>query len=339
MAIEVINISQNPNTSDYLAKKIDGKQMRALALKRITMQHRLRITGQAKPATILNFNPCALRLEGGIPYKVPSIVDPAVHDAFKAKFSYAGKTYKATLLTVAEPHIFPWITDVARGEFDDMADGVGVFDAAACKQIEIAFDFWQAYNYGAPDSSDMGGVVCFEGDKNALKIGSINVPVFESLPDGTREYITEPRDFGETLGIALDKQRKYYDRQIQEAQAYWNDPDQRKNIHTMHLVWAQYGLDMGWREKPVDWQLSTNEPEESCEGCGSAKKRATAYFCHACNRPYDPFRCFMDGEIDITSVYMHRITKEEDWEKIHAEEARRKRLREGGTPSTKKAKE
>lgn len=337
--MEVISINQNPNTNDYLAKKIDGKQMRALALKRITMQHRLRITGQAKPATVLNFNPCALRLEGGIPFKVPSIVDPAVNDAFKAKFSYNGKTYRASILTISEPHIFPWITDVVKGEFDDMADGVGVFDAAACKQIEIAFDFWQAYNFGAPDSSNMGGVVCFEGDKHALKVGTIRTPMFESLPDGTREYVTKPEEFGDVLAIALDKQRLYYDRQIQEAQAYWNDPDQRKNIHTMHLVWAQYGLDMGWREKPVDWQLSSNEPEDCCEGCGAAKKRATAYNCHACLRPYDPFRSFMDGEIGIDHLHMGRITKAEDWEKIHEEEARRKKLREGGTSSTKKGKE
>jgi hypothetical protein len=333
--MDVISTLANPHANEYLAKKIDGVQMRALNLKRLTLQQKLRHNGQAKPATVLNFNPCALRLEGGITFKVPSIVDPAVPEDLKMEFSYAGRKYKATFLTIREPIIFPWITDVKKGEHDDVADGVGVYDAAFCNQVEIAFDFWQAYNFGAPDSSNMGGVVCFEGDKHALKANTIQVPKFENMPDRTRVYFCEPQPFEAMLAEALDKQHAYYERMVQEGQTYFDDPDQRKNIHPMHRVWAQFGLDMGWREKAPEWLLQVNDPTESCEGCGSGKKRALAHFCHACNRAYDPLRSYLEGELGIDSVHMNRITRDEDWVLIHEEEAKRKARRGGGKADKK----
>jgi hypothetical protein len=324
--MEIISAVANPHTNEYQNRKIDGVQMRALNLKSLSLKQSLRATGIAKPASVLNFNPCALRLEGGITLKVPSIVDPAVRDDRRMEFTYGGKPYKATVVTIREPIIFPWITDVKKGEFDDVADGVGVYDAAVCKQIEIAYAFWQSYNFGAMDSSNMGGVVIWEGDRHALNSATINVPKFINLADSKREYYCEPQLFADVLAEALDKQKLYYERMIQEAQTYFDDPDQRKNIHPMHRVWAQYGLDQGWREKAPEWLLQINDPTESCEGCGAGKKRALAHFCHACSRPYDPFRSFMEGELALDSVHMNRI-KDEDWAKVHEEEAKRVRRR------------
>jgi len=91
----------------------------------------------------------------------------------------------------------------------------------------------------------------------------------------------------------------------------------------VHLIWAQFGLDMGWRQTPVDWQLSQSEPEDTCEGCGLARKRATAYFCHACARPYDPLRCYLDGELAFDSVHMQRIS-DDNWPLVVAEEKKRR---------------
>lgn len=312
----------NPHAADYLKAKIDGKSMRALALKRIATIQKLKANKEARAATILNFNPVPLRLEGGIPFKVPSMIDQGQPDEFLMRVEYGGREYKAAILTVRDPLLYFPITDVTRTPEQDVADGVGVYDVAICKQIEIAHDFYQAYNEGAPDSSNMGGVVIFEGDKHALKADQIQVPTFVNLVTGEREYFCEPKNFSDVVAHSLQKQKRYYELQVQTAQNYWNDPDLRKNITPVHLIWAQYGLDQGWREKAVDWQLSTDSNNELCGGCGATRKSLTAHFCQSCSRAYDPLRSYLEGELPIDSVQMERVP-DEQWHLVEAEEAHR----------------
>jgi hypothetical protein len=349
---EAQHLHTNPNIHRYVNQMTDGVQARALALKRISTIASLKATGIAKTASICNFNPVCLRIEGGINYKVPagkeqvievlgdgiverdlrfeakvpSMVDPSVPESLKLEFPYQGRRYKASIVTLRDPHLYPKIIDVYKTPEQDLGDGRGVYDIAVCKQIEIAHAYWTTYNVGAHDSSGMGGVLMFEGDQWALKSDTILVPQFVTLPNGAREYYAEPRDLGETLAECLDTQKRYYDNQMQIGQSYHDDPDQRKNITMVHRIWAQWGLDMGFREKPVDWLLSVDDPTETCDGCGSAKKRALAYFCHACARPYDPFRAYMDKELPYESAHMGKLT-DEQWPIVNAEEQRRRSLR------------
>jgi hypothetical protein len=335
--MEILNTPTiNPHAANYLKSKVDGVQMRALQLKRIAAIQKTNATGVAKPATIINFNPVPLVLEGGLAnFKVPSIIDPAVADDQRIRLEYKGKTYKGSLVTLRDFLPYSKITDVVKGPLDDVADGVGVYDIQICKQIEIAHNFFEAYTEGAAYSSNMGGVVIFEGDRHALKSDVIQVPTYINLATKEREFYCEPKPFHEVLAKSLDTQRNYYDVKIQTAQNWWNTGgEDRKNITPIDLVWAQFGLTMGWREKPVDWQLSQNDPEETCDGCGAAKKRALAIFCHACSRPYVALDAYLAGEIPVDSVHMNRIP-EDQWHLVEAEEEKRAARRASRKPKSK----
>lgn len=317
---------------NYLrTRQVNGREQRAYALKRQSLIESLKATGVAKPATILNFNPIALRMDGGYAIKIPSVIDPAVKEEERVALSYKGRSYRASVLTLREPFIFSQIVDVVQPNGQEMADGISKYEPRVCKQIEMAHALWVAYNRGTPSSAGVGGVVIFEGDRHALKRETIQVPTYITLPDRSREYLTESRSLSEVVGEALEAQQLYCEMQCQTAQVYFDDPDQRKNITPVHRIWGQYSLDMGFRSTAPDWLLRrANEPEETCEGCGEPRKKASAFFCHACARPYDPFACYMAGEIGINHGSLNRL-KPEQWAEIHKEEARRKKLREGGS--------
>jgi hypothetical protein len=179
----------------------------------------------------------------------------------------------------------------------------------------------------------MGGVVIFEGDKRVLartdsKRLSIKVPTFIRLPNNTREYFSEPADFEECVASALKLQKAYSNIQTQQAQAYWDQGDEeRKNITAVHRIWHQYEIDMGFRQDPAPWVTLTTENTVTCAGCSEPKKRVDAYFCHKCQRVYDPLAAYMAREIPVTHPGMERIA-DNDWPKVHKEEARRKAIRE-----------
>lgn len=318
-----VSPAANPNIAAFMEQRrngVNGRQQKALALKRMAVIQAAKASGTAKPATILNFNPVALRLEGGLPYKVPSIVDQGVPEDLKLKFLYKGKTYRAHLLTITDPYPYPQITDVNLKQGEDMADGVGIYDCKLCRPIESVHHFWVSSHLGASDSSNMGGVIVFEGDKHRIwdaeknkpkEKARINVPTFIKLIDNNREYFVETKGFDEVMALTLDLQKLYCMRQIQMASIYHNTEDQRKNITEIHRIWDQYSVDMGWQQAPSPWSLAQTEPEETCV-CGAGKKNSLALLCHACARPYDPLKAYLAGEIGIDSVHMRKITKPEE---------------------------
>lgn len=332
------NPGLNPHLASYLANRIDGKSMRALKIERDALLMSLKATGQAQPATILNFNPLPLRMDGGIEFSVPSFNSPAVPDKEKLKFTYKNRDYFATALTIREPRVYPQITDVKKEEDVE----VGVYAVKACKQIEIAHAFRVSYTFGSPNSSGMGGVLIFEGDKKVLtrideKTGRVKlkVPTYVPLPNKTREYFCEDKFLDEELATMLEMQKRYCQAQTLQAQTFWDQEDQRGNITDVHRIWHQYEMDMGWRTVAAPWITLQHENAQTCDGCGEPKKRATAFFCHKCGRFYDPLTAYFAGEMPLDHKDANRITSPDDWAKIRAEETRRKHLREG-TAETKK---
>jgi hypothetical protein len=332
------NPGGNQFLREYMTNRIDGKAMRALKIERESLIASLKATGQAQPATILNFNPVALRLDGGINFKVPSIIDRVVREEDMFQCTYKGRKYRATVLTIKEPIVYPFIKDVKKEEDVE----VGIYEPRACKQIEIAHCFLTSYTVGTPQSSGMGGVVIFQGNRDALdrkdeKTGKqiVKVPSFIRLANKTREYFTEEKTLEEVITGALDMQRVYSNTQTQQAQTYWDQEDQRGNITPIHRVWHQFEIDMGWRQEAAPWVTLQNEAKETCLGCGETKRNVAAFFCHKCNRVYDPMTAYMAKEIPVTHPAMDRI-KDADWTKVHKEEARRKALREGTTEEPKK---
>ncbi|MGA7885230.1 MAG: hypothetical protein WCA44_05760 [Acidobacteriaceae bacterium] len=329
-AFSAVNPMANPELNGWLSRRIDGKAMRALKVEREALLMSLKATGLAQPATIINFNPVPLSLDGGIGFKVPSIVDEAVRDENRFHYKHDGRSYRASVLTIKEPRVFPQIKDVK------VEEGVesGVYDMKACKQIEIAHCFLVAYTSGTPSSSGMGGVVVFEGDRRLLertekKRIQVRVPQFVRLPNKTREYITEAADFDDLVAECLTVQKRYSNGQTQQAQNYWDQGDEeRKNITTVHRTWHQFEMDMGYRQTPAPWITLSTENAKTCAGCGEPQKRVDAYFCHKCARPYEPFEAYKAGELGIEHPSLNRCDAKQ-WDEIRKIEAKRKALREG----------
>ena len=323
-------IGQNPFLNRWLTERIDGKAMRALKVEREAAVMAVKATGQAQPATVVNFNPVTLRLDGGITFSVPSVISDAVPEKELLHFTYKGVKHKATAVSIKEPYPFAKIKDVKKE--DDVE--VGVYDIKICKQIEIAHSFHASYTFGTQSSSGMGGVLIFQGDRKALQRKDENgrivlkVPTYLELPNRTREYYCEDKYLDEQLATCLETQKKYCQAQTQQAQTFWDQEDQRGNITDVHKIWHQFELDMGWRTNPAPWITLTHENAETCEGCGEPKKRATAFFCHKCARPYHPLEAYMAGEIGVDHPAMNRVAPTE-WPAIREEEKRRKALREG----------
>jgi hypothetical protein len=328
----------NPFINEYLKNRIDGKSMRALKIEREALSMSLKAQGIAKPATILNFNPLMLRLDGGVEFSVPTFRWEGYPQKEIIPLKYKGKDYRATSLTIREPWLYPQITDVKKEEDVE----VGVYKMMACKQIEIAHSFLISYTFGSPNSSGMGGVVVFEGDRKSLNVKKkdpdtgqervvVKVPKYVTLPNKSREYFTEERWFDEVIKEALDMQQRYCQLQTQQAQSFWDQgEDHRGNITEVHRVWHQYEMDMGWRTNAAPWITLMHENAATCEGCGEPKKRATAFFCHKCARPYEPMAAYMAGEIGIDHPALNRVPVDQ-WPAIRTEEKRRRELREGTT--------
>jgi hypothetical protein len=325
-----VNPNDNPHIRDYMKAQaaVEGRSMQALRIERESLLASLKATGQAQPATILWFNPVAGSLDGGINLKVRSINDPHVLEDDIATFKYAGRTYKAVVVPIKEPIIFSRIKDVmVQGDRE-----YGVYEPRACKQVEIAHHFLASYTTGTPNSSGMGGILAFEGDRRHLpttsKKASIKVPQKLQLPNGWCEYLTEVTDFDSALAQTLDLQKSFCATSTQQAQSFWDQEDQRGNITTVHRIWHQYELDMGWRQTPAPWVTMQHENAVTCEGCGESKKRVDAYFCHKCQRPYNPFEAYKAAEIPIAHPSLDRCSATE-WVEIRKIEAKRKAMREG----------
>jgi hypothetical protein len=332
-----INPMDNPNIAEYLGnqRRVEGRSMKALRIERESLLASLKATGQAQPATILWFNPVAGSLDGGIGLKLRSINDPHVLEDDQVTYKYRGRTYKAVVVPIKEPTIFSLIKDVkVEGDRE-----YGVYEPRACKQIEIAYHFLASYTTGTPNSSSMGGILAFQGDRrnlpNSSKRFTIKVPRRIPLPNGWSEYETVERDFEEAMAETLDLQKAYSNASTQQAQSFWDQEDQRGNITTAHRIWHQFEMDMGWRQTAAPWVTLINESLETCVGCGETKKRVDAFFCFKCQRVYNPLAAYMAREINITHPSMDRV-EDKDWPLIHKEEARRKALREGPAEKAKK---
>ena len=327
----------NQFTLSVLDKMTNGAEMRRVAVERQALVMSLKATGRSQPATILNFNPVPLVLDGGIGFKVPSVIDEAVPDDQRFEYKFEGRIYKASVLTIHEPKTYLKPKDVKE------QDGIpgAVYDVMACLPIEIAHCFHVAYTQGVLGSATgTGGVVIFEGDRRSLERAggkrlNIKVPKYIPLPNRTREYVTEPKDFDETVVACLKLQRLFANRATQEAQTYWDQEDQRGNITPVHRIWHQYEMDKAYRQVAAPWVTLTNENAETCVGCGETRKRVEAYFCHKCNRVYDPFEAYRDGEIPIEHPALNRCTAEQ-WESIRAIEAKRVAMRTGVTDKKEK---
>ena len=294
-------------------------------MKRLTMQRQsayidLKNSGRLKPATIINFNPISLKVEDGhVPWRIPGCNDKLKKGI---TIEHDGRTYQAAYFTVREPSFVPWIRDVQKPS-DEGENPNAEYDAKFILPIELADQY--RIQYTSPAFLPMGGVIVLEGDIHSFtKAKTIRVPKSSRLPDGTRSYFSEEADLLKELSATLDMQKAFCTFMLQQGDEYNQDDLNRKNITACHRIWAQFALDMGWKQVAPPWMNAQLDSEEACKGCGKGKSRSDAWFC-ACGRPYNPYAAFMAGE-NVPESYLFAL-KGKELEDVMKELNRREELR------------
>lgn len=282
-----------------------GRAMTALHLEMVSRRQEIEASGQLHPATILNFNPLPLRIEGNIEMTVPACNDrfPGAQHG-RIAIDFKGRRHQASYVTVRTPRFWPRTTGVSKDSQSD--EDMAQHSIAALLPIGIVHQFYIHYNSGANDSNGMGGVLVYQGDRHSIEAdrlarheGTILVPTRTKLKNGSHAYGTTPKPLAGLLENLFTAQRAYCNRQLQEAQALFDGaPDERKNITGVHRTWGQYAVDMGWRTTPPLWmteELGQDVEQVKCRYCHATSEQAGAHFCTSCNAPYDPFKAFMAG--------------------------------------------
>jgi hypothetical protein len=303
---------------------VEGPGMKALRLKRQSSRIELEHSGRLKPATIINFNPVRLKVECGlINFTVPSCKDKPRKGI---TYTHNGKKYEAAVITVREPAVIPWTRDVKAPRMEDENPSTD-FDVKWALPIELADQF--RANYNDINGINMGGVIVYEGDIHAFaKTKTLRVPKYSTLPDRSRSYYSEETDFQSLVDSILSQQKIYTERMIQQGDEYDQSQNaiDRGNITPVHRIWAQYSLDMGWKQTTPRWLNSSLDTETSCKGCGAPVKRTDAFFCE-CGRPYNAYSAYMAGE-HVPESYLAAL-KGKELEEVVKEMARRKKLFSG----------
>jgi len=312
-----------PEARAMIQEVYNGDAMKKLALQRRSAYEALEATGQIKPCTVINFNPVQLRVDDGhVPWTIPACTDKS---AKRIKYIHEGKTYVGSYFTVREPAFVAWIRDVKKPA-DEGGNPTAEYDPKFILPIELADQFNIEYN--TPEKQNlMGGVLVFEGDVHVFTKGkstTLRVPKYKTLSDRTRSYFTEDVDLAELVKRTLDTQKANCQAVIQKGDEFDQDDNERKNITPPMRAWAQFSLDMGWKQVAPRWMNATLDSDESCKGCGRGKKKTGAHFCE-CGRPYDAYAAFMAGE-NVPESYLFAL-KDKQLEDVMTEMNRRDALK------------
>lgn len=293
----VYDISQAAQVA--INERTQGVSMQRLTSQRKSSRIEYKHSGRDKPSTVINFNPIQLRVcDGNVPWPIPASIDKHKKGI---TLEYSGRSYQAAFFTVREPRFVAWPTDVKKPAVDD-ENAIAEYKPIWISPIELLNQY--KLEYTDPSKNMTGGVIVIEGDIHAFtkSKGTIRIPKYEKLEDGRLSYFSEEVDIAREIAACLDLQKTRCTFMIQQGDEYNQDDQQRKNITPVHRIWAQYAIDMGWKQQAPPWMSATLESEETCKGCGKGKKRNDAWFCD-CGRPYNAFAAFMSGE-NVPEAYI-----------------------------------
>lgn len=301
-------------------------------LKQLTRRVGDRWEGPAAPATVINFNPEKLGLQGELmDQRVPASNDPI---ARKVTFPFNGRSFTGSYVTFTNAKVWPVIIGTENIEGFDTPS----IRADYLAPVGIAYQFYEHYVTGAMDAIGMGGVLIFEGDIHTLDAqrqersgGRIWVPVVdtEASTPAHPVYKVEERLLRDVLEKCLVQQRRYAEAVIAEGHRFYNSPapEEQKQRTEYHTLWHNWALERGYKSEPEEWasERLSDSPTNKAVHCPSCKTRQNApdqHFCSNCNAPFDAFKSYMEG-MPVPEVWLTRYEGEQ-WEKIVAETKRRK---------------
>lgn len=302
-------------------------------LKAATTRDGDRWKGPCAPATLLNFNPVKLFLQG----ELSDQTVPAAGNGKTVKIPYNGRTFVASYVTFSNPKIWPVIIGTENLEG---------FDASSIRPdyispVGIAYQFYSHYVTGAMDALGMGGIVIFEGDIHTLEKkkqersgGKILVPRIDPLMS-TRDmaaYASDEVLFLDALKDTLTRQKTYAEMVIAEGHGFATSQadDIRKQLTKYHVLWHNFAMDMKYKTEPESWASDRlhddpNVAAVHCPDCHTRQSSPEQFFCANCNAPFDALKAFLAGK--VVSMDRLEVYEGEDWKKIVTEQSRRRAKR------------
>lgn len=276
---------------------------------RRTLEKQIKDTGSGLPVTILNLNPTSLKINGGMFFPEEIAACP-----------------------LNEPYVIFVISETRWGHKDK---GVGLDNVAQIEPFPvipkvIAAEYMKQYQQ---EKDGFGGVLCYVGDHHpsTIKKGdTVMVPVINFV-DGEIVMDEEKRDFHEMLDIVRRKRNQSIMRDLQEANSWYENDEQRKNVNDSHRDKARMAKHEGLIPELPRWcllesMLTENQPD-ACPSCQVVPK-AGAFMCTNCGYVIDVVETFRlrPSACVYNSAEMDRLTPEQ-WKVVDAIHAERTKLR------------
>jgi hypothetical protein len=294
--------------------RVEARRRKRKELMESTRFDGQRYWGPCAPATIVNLNPIALTLSGGLErYTVPIAGEG---NNLPIKIKYKGREFKASYVTFTEPFLY----DIMR-DFEESGSDVYVkTDVGYVPPVGLVHQFYAHYVIGAVDYQRMGGIIIFEGGVHTLEhlhknADMIRVPSVESQLDSQKRFVyaSVERKFADVVAETLMMQREFANGVIARGHQYYTSQSdmERQRLTSYHILWHNWAMDQGYKREPEEWASERLEDSPDiqavhCPSCYERQKNPAQYFCSNCNTAFDACEAFLAGKPvpdDQLSIY------------------------------------
>jgi hypothetical protein len=269
----------------------------------------LQLSGDIKPASILNLSPFELSLPSGL---IQTKIPPCPPDKRFAEY---------TLNNCISYPIYKGNQQMSDKSLQ------AKFDVNIVLPIQQLMEFKHYYMGEAQEdmASKQGGVVVFEGDAEGLTPkDEVRAPHF-IFRKRNRYIVFENRVLGELVQEAEDVMHRRCMAVLEQATRWYDgEKAQRANIQYAEFTWHDFALRRQWITQALPWRNTSVRAEDRCPRC--AKQYVSKTGVCECSFVFDPFAAYMHGEITIDHVRMGILTKGQ-WAKVKEEEKRRTEAR------------
>lgn len=266
-----------------------------------------RLHGPLQPCTIINLNPCWLKIGGGMKTNVPPYDwggrsdDEGKPLKNKKLFLRGGREHTGHVLTVSDAQT--WLSPGGHTDHIDVGWAQPTLTPRYMSPDMICWHIWREYMTESGSAQLMGGVLIFDGDIHELdkarldrSRGAVLVPEGYPIPHGKGRYGIRlvKRDFAEMLNTAIEQQKDYLNRVAQSAYERFNskDEEKRNSITISDRRWGKFGVEVGYLES-APWMLelpnanATADARKICPVCREDTVDPALLLCPACKAPYN----------------------------------------------------
>ena len=266
--------------------------------------------GKDQPVTIINMNPFALKINGGMyfPNAIPGCP--------------LGKPYHV--------HV---ISNIIWGHKDLGCDAQNMMQmepVPATPMVQAAEYILQFMQLG---DESFGGVICYAGDAHPStlkKDAVVSVPEINYDEDGQMYVVLRERKFHDMLDRARTVRNASIMREIQRANGWYENDDLRNLVSDKERDLARIALAEGLIPQLPRWVLQENTAFEKtpdpCPSCAVVPK-AGAIICVNCQHCFDVIAAYKNARIAYGSVEFDRLT-EAEWKEVNKIKLERDRAKE-----------